>query len=138
MAVCSICANSELAGVINQLLFEEIGLDVIAEKTGAHRSTIFRHKKSCFVEWRAARLKAKSDKTPGDGRLFVKWPGEPIPAGCGPGDDLLIVEYVVTNVADIVARGNPRALGTEHVDALHGIALTENAKREHSRIKEPA
>jgi hypothetical protein len=74
MAVCGICANRELAEVINQLLFEEIGLDVIAEKTGAHRSSIFRHKKSCFVAWRAARLKAKSGKTDGAGRLIVSWP----------------------------------------------------------------
>jgi hypothetical protein len=138
MAVCSICSNSELAEIANELLFKGTSLDDIAEQVGAHRSSVHRHKQRCFVTWRAARLKAKGGKSPGAGRLFVQWPGEAVPSGIGPDDDLLVIEYSVTDVAAIVARGNPRALGIEHLDALHEIALTENAEREHSRIKEPA
>src|SRR5258707_9089792 len=74
MATCSICANVESANVINELLEKETALDVIAEKTGLHRSSIHRHSKKCYPAWRAARLKARRKNDTGTGRLIVSWP----------------------------------------------------------------
>jgi len=81
---CSICKSAEAAAVINELLEKKTGLDSIAEQTGFHRSSIHRHHKKCFVAWRAARLKAKSGKTDGTGRLVALWPELSLRANLDP------------------------------------------------------
>jgi hypothetical protein len=130
MPACSICANSELAATVNQLLFEKKStLQEIADKVGSTKSSVGRHAAKCFLEWKATRVKDRKGKTADSGRLLVQWPNEPT-AELQPGDSLLVVCYQETNVADVVVRGNPRALGIEHVDALHEFALAENAERE--------
>jgi hypothetical protein len=133
MASCSICSNPEAAEVVNEMLFQRTSLDDIAEQVGAHRSSVHRHKQRCFVAWRAARLKAKSGKTPGSGRLLALWPdgnytyfGETIPASSiRTSDEILVVEYAPP--ADIHTANNPAALLT---DSVVEEAYAENAQRE--------
>jgi hypothetical protein len=77
MATCSICERPEAASIINELLEKKTALDVIAQQTGCHRSSVHRHAKKCFPAWRAARLKARSKNDGEPGRMIVQWPDRP-------------------------------------------------------------
>jgi hypothetical protein len=77
MPVCSICEKPEGAAIVNEMLDAKDGLDVIAEKTGFHRSSIHRHSKKCFPAWRAARFKARNKNGGAPGREIVLWPERP-------------------------------------------------------------
>jgi len=120
MATCSICANSEMAELVNEMLLEKAGLDLIAEKTGAHRSSVHRHKRKCFPDWRAARLKSRSGKPLDTGRDIVLWPsgeytwfGETIPASAiRETDAVFIIQYA-----------------EPFMEHQHALALREDAER---------
>lgn len=77
MGQCSICKNPEVSQTVNELLYAKQGLDEIAQATGCHRSSVFRHQVNprCYLTWKAARLKAKSNRVDtSSGRLLVLWP----------------------------------------------------------------
>jgi hypothetical protein len=134
MPACSICSNAELAETVNGLLFEKKStLQEIADKVGSTKSSIGRHASKCFLEWKATRVKGRKGNTADSGRLLVRWPNEPTP-DLQPGDSLLVVEYQQLDVAAVVRSGNPRGLGPQHLDALHEIALAEDAQHESLKL----
>jgi tagatose-1,6-bisphosphate aldolase len=124
MAECSVCSNAEAASVVNELLEKKTALDVIAQQTGFHRSSVHRHSKKCYPAWRAARLKTKRTKT-GDisGRVITSWPGT------SPGErqyayyDEVITELKETDTVFSVEYAKTRLA---HVKNLRGCALTDD------------
>jgi hypothetical protein len=129
MPTCSICDSTEAASIINDLLEKKTALDVIAQQTGFHRSSVHRHSKRCFPLWKAARLKAKRGKNDDSfGRIFVQWPGESVPSEIRPNDTLLVVTY--ESIA-ISLMGNPRAVPFDEstADSFFDAALVEDAER---------
>jgi hypothetical protein len=143
MPLCSICERPEAASIINEMLETRNALDVIAQQTGFHRSSIHRHSKRCFPLWKAARVKARRGKNDGaPGRIIVQWPDRAALTYCSrpialselrENDVLLRVEFEETPIARL---GNPRAAPFDDrtAESFFDAARAEDAERAKIKI----
>jgi hypothetical protein len=124
---CSICSRPGGAAIVNQLLYAgKHNLQEIADECGFSKSAVHRHSHGqcpqSFVSYRAAMVKSKGAKLVA-GRMFVQWPGQPIPDEVKPNDVVLVVRYRETEFCDY---RNPAALVSED---LLAEAHAENLQR---------
>jgi hypothetical protein len=127
---CSICsAPVQVLKAINEGLAKRTKMRDLAKQSGFSKSAIGRHSKNCL-----ARQILSSYQTtrfnPALGRIFVRWPDDPIcpedvrgrflPAHRIPGEHDVVI-YVVYE--------KPVYYRVENIDAAHNLAIEENQSR---------
>lgn len=144
---CSICANAELAQLVNEMLFKKVPQADVAIQTGVTKSTMSRHFGSCFLRYKAERNRLRSGSSlNANTRVLVQWPDSSdfaygnnvISANEVRSNDLiLVVRYERLNVAKL---GNPRGCAFDETtfQSFLEAALIEDKERAESKASQPS
>ena len=147
-ATCALPAEARLA--VETAIERHEPLKSIAAKIGISKSSLSRHHLRCMANALMTRYRKKSNPMPS--RIICKWyslddkferyaiDDKTIAASeVRSTDCVLVVHYQQLDVAEIVRRGNPRALNIASnpriLDELHEIALAEDLERAKAREK---
>jgi hypothetical protein len=118
---CSICAApSDVLAAIDTALKKGEKLRDLEKRTPFSRSTLSRHGRACIPRQTLTNYRRFN---PATDKAWVRWPGQPIPAGMRDNDVLLNVVYEHIDPREV---GNPPALVSA---ALVTLAEIEDAER---------